>query len=1030
VVNHAVRAVPAILCLAVAPLARAQAPASGAIRGTVTDKEFGSPIEIATVNILGTKTRVSTSANGSFLIPNVPDGTYTLIITKSGYVREVRPNVTITGGRLVEADVQMAGEFEDMEEFVVQDMELGPEVVDTQAVMPLPDLEPVVVTLPLDFSIRLDSPQLLDVLGVETISRSGASDAAAALLLVPGASLQDGKYAVVRGLPDRYVSVLLDGVRLPVSVPDKRAVQLDQFPTAVIDRIEVSKSFTPDQQGEASGGAVNVVLKDIPDEAVLQLRYQMGFNSQVKNGEFLTYPGGGLGFWGQNDTQKLRPDLAGQSWPNPTGTTTGDAPLIYKWSAAGGDSWEVDDGVKIGAFGNFFYDQGASFFDNGQLNSLVQTAPGAALSPEQLGVGDFTTELFDVTQGTQSIQWGGMGSAGIETEEHKVGGKFIYTLLSEDQAVRLIDTRGKQFFFPGYDPNDPTSPGVDRPNEAPYNRLETLDYSQVSTQAFILNGEHTLGFLGPGEDDEIPSPIGLGAPTVDWRLSLSRAEEEQPDQTQFSAKWQATQEIVFPPFVFTEPSRWTAYPPAQDTNVGWVQHIFYQTIEDSTQFAFNGKLPFLQWNDREGYVKFGAFVDSVSRSYRQDTWQNNGDPNSQYQDPPVTPVPFTEPWSAVFPSQVHPINQSQFDISYNGSQSITAGYGMIDLPFNETMNLVTGLRYEGTEMSTSVIPDDQAVWINPLDPAAGYIAVKDPATGQINPAVNAGFTENLFLPMVGLNWNITDQLVLRGSYAETLARPNFFELVPVLQYQYIGGPVFIGNPALEMSSINNYDARIDWTPNTDWLISASLFYKTISKPIQYQQQFTSGFSYTTALNYDTASLLGVELESRVTLDPILGEAFEGLACGFNFTYMESSVTLPADQAAELAPFGGGSSIPMTATPNYLFNTNVTYDFRPTGTQLGVFYNLQGDSLISAASISSQPTGTALVPDLYQIGYGTLNFTASQEIIQGLRFNFAAKNLANPDRQTQYRSFDGNDGLNSTYTTGVDFTFALSYTLFF
>jgi outer membrane receptor protein involved in Fe transport len=333
-------------------------------------------------------------------------------------------------------------------------------------------------------------------------------------------------------------------------------------------------------------------------------------------------------------------------------------------------------------------------------------------------------------------------------------------------------------------------------------------------------------------------------------------------------------------------------------------------------------------------------------------------------------------------------------------------------------------------MSTTVIPDDQAVWINPLDPAAGYIAVKDPVTGQIDPAVNAGFTENLFLPMVGLNWNITDQLVLRGSYAETLARPNFFELVPVLQYQYIGGPVFIGNPALEMSSINNYDARIDWTPNTDWLISASLFYKTISKPIQYQQQFTSGFSYTTALNYDTASLLGVELESRVTLDPILGEAFEGLACGFNFTYMESSVTLPADQAAELAPFGGGGSIPMTATPNYLFNANVTYDFRPTGTQLGMFYNLQGDSLISAASISAQPTGTALVPDLFQIGYGTLNFTASQEIIQGLRFNFAAKNLTNPDRQTQYRSFDGNDGLNSTYTTGVDFTFALSYTLFF
>ena len=132
--------------------------------------------------------------------------------------------------------------------------------------------------------------------------RSGASDAAAVLLLVPGATLQDGKYAVIRGLPDRYVATLLDGVRLPVANPNKRAVKLDQFPAPIIEGIQVSKNFTPDQQGESSGGSVNIQLKDIPDEGYLRFSAAAGTNSQVKNGQFLGFPGSKMGFWGGNDS--------------------------------------------------------------------------------------------------------------------------------------------------------------------------------------------------------------------------------------------------------------------------------------------------------------------------------------------------------------------------------------------------------------------------------------------------------------------------------------------------------------------------------------------------------------------------------------------------------------------------------------------------------------------------------------------------------------------------------------------------------
>ena len=118
---------------------------------------------------------------------------------------------------------------------------------------------------------------LMDSISADLMSRAGASDAASALKLVAGASVQNGKSAVIRGLPDRYVSSQMNGVRLPTADEDKRAVELDQFPSAVIESIQVSKTFTPDQQGDASGGAVNVVLKSVPEENTIKVSISTSF---------------------------------------------------------------------------------------------------------------------------------------------------------------------------------------------------------------------------------------------------------------------------------------------------------------------------------------------------------------------------------------------------------------------------------------------------------------------------------------------------------------------------------------------------------------------------------------------------------------------------------------------------------------------------------------------------------------------------------------------------------------------------------
>src|SRR5262249_21955442 len=154
-----------------------------------------------------------------YVFGQVSPGKYTLIFSKDGYTRQVQTNILVSPGQLTEVTASLSGEFTEMEEFVVQDLQ----ITGTEAGL---------------LMLRVESPALLDAISSSLISQAGAGDAAAALKLVSGATVQDGKYAVIRGLPDRYVNSQINRVRLPSADPDKRAVQLDQFPSEMIDSVQ------------------------------------------------------------------------------------------------------------------------------------------------------------------------------------------------------------------------------------------------------------------------------------------------------------------------------------------------------------------------------------------------------------------------------------------------------------------------------------------------------------------------------------------------------------------------------------------------------------------------------------------------------------------------------------------------------------------------------------------------------------------------------------------------------------------------
>jgi hypothetical protein len=117
-------------------------------------------------------------------------------------------------------------------------------------------------------------------LAADFIRRTPDRNTSDVLKRVSGASIQDNKFVVVRGLSDRYNQALLNNALMPSSEPDKKAFSFDVIPAAMIDNIIINKTATPDLPGEFAGGLVQVNTRDIPTKNQLNVTVSLGYNSQ------------------------------------------------------------------------------------------------------------------------------------------------------------------------------------------------------------------------------------------------------------------------------------------------------------------------------------------------------------------------------------------------------------------------------------------------------------------------------------------------------------------------------------------------------------------------------------------------------------------------------------------------------------------------------------------------------------------------------------------------------------------------------
>jgi outer membrane receptor protein involved in Fe transport len=986
---------PAVLLLAAASLflavsLRAQEPAAGqgGIRGVIYDADYNLPVPAVRVTVAETGQAVLSGEDGHFRIPDLPPGGYTVVFASEGFQRETRAGVIVLEGRLTELEVRVFGAYTDLEEVIVEDIELGGA---TEVGLLL---------------LRQQSVGMVDSVGADLMSRAGAGTAIAAMRLVTGTSVQDGKYVVIRGLGDRYTSTLLNGVRLPTADKDKRAVQLDQFPAAMIESIQVNKTFTPDQQGDASGGGVNIITKSVPDSRVLSASLSMEYDMEATGNRNFKVPlGGGNGFGGMRSRKNAlfwnpgdMTDPRGLKDLERSPTLTESAPPPnYGAKVAVGDSVKIGD-WQLGALMNGSYSQKYKFregektkISNDSLVSDVKVMP----------------QYFKTTEMSIDEQlWSAALTLGAKNDNNEIKAMGMYTHLARESATLRYQPLTAPISFT-YDPN---GDGVLVRDTIRTRFFDTLSqYSESGNGSLQLVGKHKL-------DD-------LHGLELDWTGAYSVSESTEPDRQSFNAgspdngwgytffqeRYVATGELV----------------PGSQNNQSLIQGLLARQWQDvregSRQFQANAKQPFEVFG-YDGYLKAGIFDDTVQRKYRNRIYQA------------IAPFDAADEYDfSRFDSILGALSfggATPISTEYNAFQDVTAYYGMARAPLPEWLDVIGGLRLESTEIRTEVwsmspgMEPGKIFFAGVIDKGFGdgpelvLNEVQDASQGAAN------ISQVDPLPSLSLNLKPIADVSLRLAWSKTIARPTFKELSPVMYPEDDPSRYFVGNQNLKISSVENYDARLEWRPGgRSDLVAVSAFYKTIIDPIQYTA-YASPFPgsdeiYMFPENYGDATIRGVEFEGRKGLG-FLWSGLEDLSVGANATLQDSLVKYTEATKSRLRAAGvTDTGRPMDGQPAFLVNLNLVFDHEPSGVSAAIFYNFKGETFVAGEGATTK----TYLPHIVEMPVASLDASLGFKFARIWRLGFEAKNILDPVIESVFRKPTG-DLPNTSYRQGRTFSASL------
>ena len=259
--------------------------------GKVTNTKNEALIGV-TVSLKGDRAQsTKTDVEGRFTFSIDINKEYTLVASYVGYKENSITVKAITAGEEVSADLLLEENNKNLKDVVVSTNRGTNKGATDNALI----------------AFQKNTNTVASVISAESIKRSPDRNTAEILKRTPGASIQEGKYIIVRGLADRYNQAMLNGILLTSTEPDRKTFSFDLFPSQIIDNIIINKAFVPELPGEWAGGLIQVNTKDVPSKNFFNIQIGTSANSLITGKEFLKDKSGKTDWYGIDDGSRSLP---------------------------------------------------------------------------------------------------------------------------------------------------------------------------------------------------------------------------------------------------------------------------------------------------------------------------------------------------------------------------------------------------------------------------------------------------------------------------------------------------------------------------------------------------------------------------------------------------------------------------------------------------------------------------------------------------------------------------------------------------
>ncbi len=914
---------------------------NGNLRGTVTDGDGAEPMFAANVVQKGSMNGTTTDFDGNYSL-SMPAGIYTIEFSFIGYTTSTITNVEVKSGETSTLNFTLMPSSSTLGEVTITAVQAK----NTELAL---------------LNLKRKSAKIQDGISAQSFRKSGDSDLGASIKRVTGVSIEGGKFVYVRGLGDRYTKTILNGMAIPGLDPDRNAVQMDIFPTSVLENVVVYKTFSPDLYADFTGGIVDVQTKSFPVEKTTAFSVGLGFNPKMHfNDQFVSYEGGGTDFLGFDDgTRALGFDKSisipdevlndpkleelTKSFSNTMTAKRATSFLNTSFSFNHGNQINKED-VTYGYNVVLNYKNTYEYFENisfGEYRKDESDITVNNLRPESVRRGDL---------GTNDVLWSALVSGAFKNENNS----YALTLLHTQNGIRSTSDRINENF------------------EQNVSTLleDILTYTERSISNATLIGKHALG-------EDI---------TINWTNSFSYSSINDPDFRKTSLSIEGSDTLL------------------RGGDGAIINRFFRDLTEINESMKVDFTMPYP--NSEKSSLKAGAAYTYKTRNFEvlnynfditDDVKANgvSGNPDDFFKDENI--------WDANSQSGTYlRANAQEKANAFEAYQNTMAAYLMGELQLMLRLKAVVGARMEYNTM-----------FYTGQNNLGTVVYTNERTLDNVN-----------ILPSLNLVYALNEDQNLRFSFNQTLARPTFMEKSIAQIYDPISDRTRIGNIDLDQTNIDNLDLRWEYFLSPSEVVSISGFYKVFDGHIEWVS-FEQAPDQLTPRNLGQSNVLGAEFEFRKNLDfinPLTKGFVVGGNVSIVKSFVDSKTniisvdpltneeTTEYEKRVEVAREGEAVDQfrPMAGQSPYLINGFLNYQNANHGVNANLSYNVQGESL----SI----VGSGNVPDVYVRPFHSLNFNIIKSFGKDnkYRITFSVQNIMADEKEQFYKSYEAKEEFFSIF----------------